>query len=169
MPTDPERDVTRIKTRQTREHSNVFGRLAAIHAASRKQAQRLLRDCGDLSIVEWRTLWDLHDAGPMTISDLAATQRTDHSLISRAMPQMQRNGLVTLRRASADGRQTIVTITDKGQRAYSLAAPVMALRRAALSKAFSETEIAELIDYLDRLQGFFDRPVSDITPKEPPK
>lgn len=167
MTTTPERDVARIKARQAREDTNVFGRLAWIYATSRKQAQHLLQDCGGLSIVEWRTLWDLHEAGPMTISDLASTQRADHSLISRAIPQMQRKDLVAIRRATQDGRQTIVTITEKGLEAYGLAAPVMAGRRAALREIFSEDEIADFVGYLDRFQGFVDRPASDIAPKEP--
>lgn len=161
-----ERDPARIKARQTREDTNVFGRLSSIYAASRKQAQRLLNSCGDLSIVEWRTLWDLHDAGPMTITDLASTQRADHSLLSRALPQMQRKGLVAVRRATEDGRQTIVTLTSAGQRAYDRAAPVMARRRAALRDVFSEDEIADFVGYLDRLEGFVHRPAGDIAPRE---
>ncbi len=164
-----ERDEARIQARQARVDTNVFARLASIYAASRKQAQRLLQGCGDLSIVEWRTLWDLHEAGPMTITDLASTQRADHSLLSRALPQMQRKGLVTMRRASQDGRQMIVTLTEAGQQAYNQAAPVMAHRRATLRDTFTEDEIADLVGYLDRLESFVHRPASDIAPKEFPE
>ncbi|PYG26688.1 MarR family winged helix-turn-helix transcriptional regulator [Pelagimonas varians] len=167
MTKSAERDVARIRARQAREDTNVFARLASIYAASRKQAQRLLKGGGGISIVEWRTIWDLHEAGPMTISDLASTQRADHSLLSRALPRMQEKGLVDMRRAADDGRQTIVTLTDEGRRAYDLAAPVMGRRRAALRDVFTEDEIVTFVGFLDRFEEFAHRPASDIAAKEP--
>ncbi|MEP3347407.1 MAG: MarR family transcriptional regulator [Litoreibacter sp.] len=163
---DQERDVDRIKARIDREDTNLFARLATIYAASRKQAQGLLQTGGGLSIVEWRTLWDLHEIGPMTISDLASTQRADHSLFSRALPQMRQKGLVFMCQAEQDGRQTIVTLTDKGRDAYHLAAPIMGRRRAALSDAFTQTEIKEFVGYLDRLEDFVRLPVNQIVETE---
>jgi len=166
MITDQERDVDRIKARVDREDTNLFARLAAIYAASRKQAQDLLQIGGGISIVEWRTLWDLHEVGPMTISDLAATQRADHSQLSRALPQMRQKGLVSMRQAAQDGRQTIVTLTDKGRDAYNLAAPIMGRRRAALGDVFTQTEVKEIVGYLDRLENFLRLPANQIIEKE---
>ena len=57
----------------------------------------------------------------MTISNLAATQRADHSQLSRALRQMRQKGLVSMRQAAQDGRQTIVTLTDKGRDVYQFA------------------------------------------------
>lgn len=166
--TEPaERDLVLIERRIAREDSNVFGRLASIYAASRKQAQRLLQSCGDLSIVEWRTLWDLHEAGPMTISDLAASQRADHSQLSRALPEMRRKGRVSISRAADDGRQTIVALTEVGRKAYSQAAPVMARRRAALRNEFTEDEIIVFIGLLERFEDFVHMPIEEIALKEP--
>ncbi len=71
-----ERDKERIAARRVREHFNLFARLPAIYAASRKQGQHLLQIGGGLSIVEWRVLWDLCGGpGQMTIKDLASMQR----------------------------------------------------------------------------------------------
>ncbi|MEP5153812.1 winged helix DNA-binding protein [Planktotalea sp.] len=166
MTGDQERDVKRIKARIEQANTNLFARLAAIYAASRKQAQDLLQIGGGLSVVEWRTLWDLYEVGPMTIRDLSLTQRTDHSQLSRALPQMRKKGLVSMRQAAKDGRQTIVTLTDEGREAYRLAAPVMGQRRAALGETFTPTEIEDLIGYLDRFEAFVRRPAEDIVSKE---
>ena len=76
--------------------------------------------------MEWRVLWDLAEVGPMTIRDLATIQRADHSLLSRALPQMKEKGFVEMHRDVTDGRQTIVVIAAKGRAAYEKAAPVMA-------------------------------------------
>jgi len=89
-----ERDLKRIRARQARADFNIFARLTSVYAASRTQGQNLLQKGGGLSILEWRVLWDLSEVGPMTIRDLASTQRADHSLLSRALPDMQRKGYV---------------------------------------------------------------------------
>ena len=163
---EPKSDPERIRARKAREEFNVFSRLPVVYAASRKQGEQLLRIGGGLSIVEWRTLWDLAEAGPMTIRDLASIQGADHSLLSRALPDMRRKGYVTMTRDPHDGRQTIVALTGEGRRVYEHAAPVMARRRAALRKAFSEQEIREFVGYLDRLDTFLRAPITDIYPEE---
>ena len=148
------RDQERIRARQSREDYNVFSRLPAVYAASRRQGQRFLEIGGGLSILEWRTLWDLHEVGAMTIRDLATIQRTDHSLISRALPSMVKKGYITMERDTKDGRQTIVDLTPIGQEAYAKAAPIMAQRRASLKNCFSDDEIKNLVYYLDKLENY---------------
>ncbi|MDE4174478.1 MarR family transcriptional regulator [Phaeobacter sp. PT47_59] len=157
-----ERDIAGIRARQAREDYNLFSRLPAVYAASRSQGQKFLQKGGGLSIVEWRTLWDLHEVGPMTIRDLATIQRADHSLLSRALPEMRRKGFVTMRRDVQDGRQTIVEIAEAGRAAYERAAPVMARRRAALRGVFSEEEIAAFVGYLDRMEEFLRIPIEEF-------
>ena len=98
----------------------------------------------------------------MTIRDLAAIQRADHSLLSRALPEMRRKGFVTMRRDVEDGRQMIVEIAEAGRAAYERAAPVMARRRAALREVFSEDEITQFVGYLDRLEDFLRAPIDEI-------
>lgn len=98
----------------------------------------------------------------MTIRDLAAIQRTDHSLLSRALPEMRRKGYVEMERSTEDGRQTVVRLTEAGQKAYDTAAPIMARRREALRDVFSEDEILAFAGFLDRLEVFLHRPVQEI-------
>ncbi|WP_165351966.1 MarR family winged helix-turn-helix transcriptional regulator [Salipiger sp. IMCC34102] len=158
--TEPQESTTDpIRGRIAREHLNIFSRLPPVYTASRQQGAKFLARCGNLSTVEWRTLWDLHEAGPMTIRQLAVIQRADHSLLSRALPDMRRKGLVTMARDRSDGRQTIVKLTPAGRAAYDRAAPVMARRRAALAEVFSAEEIRAFVGYLDRLEAFLRLPV----------
>jgi DNA-binding MarR family transcriptional regulator len=111
MATKPEKMSGLVRQRQLRESKNLFSRLPAVYAASRKQGQYLLRQSAGISIVEWRTLWDLTEAGPLTIRELAKIQRTDHSLVSRALPAMRNKGLVEMRQNPEDGREMLVAIT----------------------------------------------------------
>ena len=161
-----ERDSARIAARRRREHYNIFARLPAIYAASRKQGQHLLQMSGGLSIVEWRVLWDLYEAGPMTIKDLALMQRADHSLLSRALPKIRRKGYVTMQRSETDSRQTVVEISQAGRRAYDRAAPIMARRRAALKEVYSAEELVEFVNYLDRLDLFLQTPIEESAAKD---
>lgn len=155
-------DVALIRERMEREGLNIFSRLPAVYAASRTQGRNFLARGGGLSIVEWRTLWDLAEAGPLTIRDLADIQRADHSLFSRALPDMRKKGYVTMVRDSRDGRQTLVELTEMGRAAYDEAAPVMASRRAALRDVFSDEEIQIFAGYLDRLEDFLRIPVDQL-------
>ena len=159
-------DAAQIRARMEREGLNIFSRLPAVYAASRTQGRNFLEIGGGLSIVEWRTLWDLAEAGPLTIRDLAAIQRADHSLLSRALPDIRDKGYVTMHRSASDGRQTIVKLTPKGRAAYERAAPVMARRRAALKDVFSEEEIRTFAGFLDRLEEFLRIPAEEIAEKD---
>ena len=157
---DPDRK--RLDVRRRRETANLFSRVSATYAASRSQAQRLLKAGGGLSIVEWRILWDVLEAGPITVRELADLQKSDHSLISRILPKMVKSGLITLTRDTKDGRQTLVDLTQQGIAEYEKAAPVMAKRRAALLKHFSKEEIDQWVEYLDRFDQFCRLSVDEI-------
>lgn len=157
-----QRQAERIKQRKDRERRNLFSRLPAVYNASRLQGQRILQHAGGLSIVEWRVLWDLYEAGSMSIRDLAEIQRTDHSLLSRALPAMRDKGFVTMARDQVDGRQMLVELTDEGRTAYEAAAPIMKRRRDTLHAKFSEDEINTFVDLIDRLEDYLRRPIETI-------
>lgn len=165
-PTTPRAE--RIRARRLREEGNVFARMPAVYAASRSQAVKVLQHAGDLSVVEWRVLWDLSEAGPLSIREMAQIQRVDHSQLSRALPDMRRKGLVTMERDAIDGRQMNVTLTEAGRAAYEETAPIMKKRRAALKRAFSPEELKQLISYFDRLEDFLRQPLTDLLDEDFP-
>ncbi len=144
-----------LQRRQLYQAQNLFARLTATYAASRKQGQNILRKAAGLSIVEWRVLWDLSEIGPVTVRELADIQRTDHSQLSRALPEMRHKGYVTMRKNTHDGRQTIVELTESGRAAYERAAPSMKNRRDALNEIFTREELEQFVEFLDRFDEFF--------------
>ena len=165
MATKPEKMSGLARQRQLRESKNLFSRLPAVYAASRKQGQYLLRKSAGISIVEWRTLWDLTEAGPLTIRELAKIQRTDHSLVSRALPVMRNKGLVEMHQNPEDGREMLVAITTQGIAAFDLAAPTMQSRRQELRQRFTSSELDQFIEFLDRLEDFLRSPADDLVKK----
>lgn len=159
--------AARVMRRRAQMEQNVFARLTAAQAGARGQTRRLLQTDAALSSVEWRMLWDLAEAGPLTVRDMAAIQRIDPSMISRALPALQQKGLVDARRDAVDGRQQLIALSDDGWAAYNRAAEIMRARRMALRAHFSPQEIDTLIGLFDRLDAFFSLDAPDMRRKEP--
>ena len=151
----------KVKARQLEQNRNLFSRLTAASLASRVQAQRMLKSAGELSITEWRVLWDLAEAGPLTVTEMAAIQRTDHALISRAIPRMVRKGYVTTSISETDRRQSMIALTEFGHEVFEQTSVVMSARRAALSRTFSEDEVDTFIKLIDRFEAFVEAPLAE--------
>ena len=166
MSETPKSRAARTAARKADQDKNLFGRLLAAATASRGQAQRLLQASADLSITEWRILWDLAVAGPLSVQDMASIQRTDHSLISRALPSMRDKGYVTTARNDGDKRQSLVELTEKGTRAFMRAAPIMKQRREALNAAFPDAEMDAFLALLTRFEGYLQQPIEIEHPRK---
>lgn len=148
----------RLASRKAAQDENLFGRLQAAATASRSQAQRLLSSAGGLSITQWRILWDLEEAGPLTVQDMATIQRTDHSLVSRALSVMRDKGYVETITNPEDKRQSLIKMTTAGARAFAIASPVMKERRESLSEIFEPNEIATFLSLITRFEAHLNLP-----------
>lgn len=162
MNDEAQKRAARVAARKASQDQNLFSRLLAAATASRGQAQRLLQSSAGLSITEWRILWDLNEAAPLSVQDMASIQRTDHSLISRALPAMRDKGLVKMAPNSGDKRQSLVEMTALGARSFASAAPVMAGRRKRLANTFTADELTQFFQLLDRFETYLDQPADDV-------
>ena len=154
--------IDRFQARQAAQERNLFGRISAAALSSRSQAKRLLRSVGTLSITEWRVLWDLAEAGPLTVTEMATIQRTDHALISRNIPAMIEKGYVTTTAGTDDRRTSLVALTPAGQSVFEDTSTTMTQRRTALANAFSEAELDIFLGLIDRFERTVADPVSAI-------
>ena len=152
----------RYNARRLTQERNLFGRLQAAALASRTQAKRLLRSVGNLSITEWRVLWDLAEAGPLTVTEMASIQRTDHALISRTIPAMIEKGYVAATTGMRDRRTSLVALTPAGRSVFEETSVIMSQRRAALSNAFSEADLDTFLGLIDRFEQFVEEHASPI-------
>ena len=153
MESEAKARAMRVAGRCNNQDANLFLRLLAASTASSVQAQRLLKTSGELTITEWRILWDTAEAGPLSVQDIALIQRTDHSLISRALPGMREKGYITTKRSAEDKRHSLVYVTEAGLRAYERAAPVMKARRKALAAAFTADEMETFLGLISRFEA----------------
>ena len=150
----------RYKARLLTQERNLFGRLQAAALASRTQAKRLLRSAGNLSITEWRVLWDLAEAGPLTVTEMASIQRTDHALISRTIPTMMKKGYVTNTPGTRDRRTSLVALTPAGRSVFEQTSSTMSQRRSALATEFSKADLDTFLALIDRFERFVEDPLA---------
>jgi DNA-binding MarR family transcriptional regulator len=88
-----------------------------------------------LKVTEWRILASLYESDGETVGELAHLAITKQPTLSKVLPRLEEQGLVTLRTARADRRQTVVRITPKGTRLVApLCEKAMAHQRQVLSK-----------------------------------
>jgi DNA-binding MarR family transcriptional regulator len=71
------------------------------------------------SITEARVLYELGRRDKPTASALAADLGLDHGYLSRILRHFAEKGLVSKTRAAHDGRQSLLSLTAKGNRAFA--------------------------------------------------
>src|SRR5690606_37891964 len=72
-----------------------------------------------LTVTEWRVLGSLIEGEGETVGALAELAVTKQPTLSKVLPRLEAEGLVTMKTALADRRQTLVKITPKGSKLIS--------------------------------------------------
>jgi len=71
------------------------------------------------SLTEARVLYELAHRETVTASELAADLDLDHGYLSRILRRFGDDGLLKKARAADDGRQSVISITAKGRKAFA--------------------------------------------------
>ena len=99
-------------------------RIAAVRRFSRFYTRQLglLQESlvhTQFSLTEARVLYELANRDSVTASELAADLDLDHGYLSRILRRFGEDGLLAKKRAANDGRQSVITITAKGRKAFA--------------------------------------------------
>ena len=95
---------------------NLVSRLFRLGNALQTQTQQLLSLSSELSVVQFRILLRLRQAGTQNVQGISELLGANRSLVSRSLPDLRDNGWVTLVKSEEDKRQIFVRLTDAGQR-----------------------------------------------------
>jgi DNA-binding MarR family transcriptional regulator/GNAT superfamily N-acetyltransferase len=121
--------------------SEIAQRIAAVRRFNRFYTQRigLLQDGlgkSAFSLTEARVLYELIRRDKLTASDIASELTLDAGYLSRILRGFRARGLVATEKSKLDGRQSLLTLTPRGRKAF---APL---------EAYSQTEVARLLEAL---------------------
>lgn len=110
---------------QAMDASDTIDPIAAVRAFNRFYTRRIgVLDEGlsrtEFSLTEARLLWELAHAGaPLSASELARELQLDLGYVSRLLKGLRERGLIKARANPTDARQSQLTLTAAGRRAYA--------------------------------------------------
>ena len=104
------------------------------------------------SLTEARVLYELAHRDATTATELAADLDLDHGYLSRILRRFAEDGLLAKKRAPDDARQSVITITAKGRKAFAPLNKNSHDQVAALLGAMSEAEQQRVIDAMSTIE-----------------
>jgi DNA-binding MarR family transcriptional regulator len=107
-------------------------RLSVIRLNRRLRSQRTDET---VSLTQISAMATLHQCGPMTPSELAASERVRPPSMTRVIAALEESGLVSRRDHPTDGRQSIIELTGAGEQ---LLADEASARERWLNKRLAE-------------------------------
>lgn len=140
--------------REVVEYSRfVTYRIAQLSTKLNKQASRVLKEHGGLSLVQWRILALVHLSGPVYSATLVKSIHMDAGLFSRNLKSMIELKLIKATADKDDSRKQLLTLTSRGKKQYAKAGPAMEVRRQNLTRGMNAEDkesLFRLLDILDR-------------------
>lgn len=101
-----------------------------------------------LTVTEWRVLGSLIEGEGETVGEVARLAVTKQPTLSKVLPRLEQEGLVTLTTARTDRRQTVVQITPKGTRLISGLCDRALLHQKRLMEKLDSDHSEQLIEML---------------------
>ena len=133
--------------------SFVTFRLARLQSALNAQAHALLKQTGELSLVEWRLILLLSLYGNLSMSQVREIVEIDKGQLSRKIKSMIGKGLLSSERDAKDKRVQHVTLTSKGLALRERVFPVMQTRQQVLLENVSSEELAIFYQVMDKIEA----------------
>jgi len=112
--------------------------------------QAALRRRG-MTLTHWRVLAFLNETDRLGVSALADCTVTDQSTLSRALQQMERQGLVERLASAADNRFIEVHVTTRGQVLFADILPLAIELRDCALDGLADAERERLLDLLSHI------------------
>lgn len=147
----------RAETGAVGPQPEVVGRMAdrlgtLLHTVHRAKAQLLARH-GDADWSSRAVVARIVVDGPKRVSDLADVTHTDVSTVSRQVAAMVKEGLLERQPDPADGRASLVGVTDRGREFFAEIREQRSREMARLLHRWTDEEIETFSRFLDRFSA----------------
>lgn len=116
-----------------------------------KGASRRLKKALGIGLAEWRVVCNLGAEPGLSAARIAEISGVDKSVVSRAVTELERQGLISGSADDKPGRQTALRLTPAGQALHDRGVRRADQRELRLLYGFSPSERDQLIDFLKRL------------------
>jgi DNA-binding MarR family transcriptional regulator len=129
--------------------------LSLLSRATEQERRRLVADLAqrgfdDLALAGARVLGHLQD-GPLSIQALAVATATTKQFTAREVKRLEQRGYVNLSPSEADGRVTLVALTERGRALLSASTRTKVALEAQAERRLGAHELATLRRLLTRL------------------
>src|SRR5438105_2101724 len=105
------------------------------------------------SLSEARVLYELASRDSVTASELAADLDLDHGYLSRILRRFAEDGFLAKKRAANDARQSVITITVKGRKAFAPLNKGSHDQIAAMLEKLSVTEQQRVVGAMNTVES----------------
>jgi MarR family transcriptional regulator, transcriptional regulator for hemolysin len=133
--------------------SNILFRLAVLSRNWRKVLDREVQSAG-LTDATWRPLVHLHFLGSGTRQkDLAASVGIEGPSMVRLLDTLIEKGFLARSEDASDRRAKLLSLTPRGQQIVARIQETVSALESDLLSPFSEGEIAQVADFVERLES----------------
>ncbi|HSL71712.1 MAG TPA: helix-turn-helix domain-containing GNAT family N-acetyltransferase [Longimicrobiales bacterium] len=109
-----------------------------------------------ISLTEARVLYELAGRAEITATELGATLGVDAGYLSRLLGSLRERGLLARSRSMADGRQSLLRLTARGQQAFARLNTASAAEIGDLLAAHTEEDQRRLVAALEVVERLLD-------------
>jgi DNA-binding MarR family transcriptional regulator/N-acetylglutamate synthase-like GNAT family acetyltransferase len=109
------------------------------------------------SLTQARVLYELSRRTACTASDLAAELGLDHGYLSRILRGFADHGLITRRRSQDDGRQSVISLTGRGRKAFAPLDARSQREAGALIAKLSGEDQARVVEAMATIEALISR------------
>jgi DNA-binding MarR family transcriptional regulator/GNAT superfamily N-acetyltransferase len=109
------------------------------------------------SLTQARVLYELSRRTACTASDLAAELGLDHGYLSRILRGFSDHGLITRRRSQDDGRQSVISLTGRGRKAFAPLDARSQREAGALIAKLSGEDQARVVEAMATIEALISR------------
>jgi homoprotocatechuate degradation regulator HpaR len=111
---------------------------------------------------QWRIIRALNEVDALEIVELGRICCLHAASLSRILPKLEADGLVSRRGNKNDQRRVIISLTAKGRRLFESVAPQSEAIYATLAEEIGPVRLEQIYGLLDEVIGILAKPQRDV-------